>query len=125
MWDTGAYIALSQEIFLADEEIYGILRRMLQPLEITDERIDFETIKSEGRGCEYRIHLQTFKHCRTEFYLPGLLQKNDYSTLVNRGRKELFDVAEQKVNKRLEQWEKPKIQPDVEIRLTTYIKANM
>jgi trimethylamine:corrinoid methyltransferase-like protein len=45
--------------------------------------------------------------------------------LVNRGRKELFDVAEQKVNKRLEQWEKPKIQPDVEIRLTTYIKANM
>jgi len=58
---------------------------MLKPLEITDERIDFETIKSVGCGGEYLTHPKTFKHCRTEFYVPDLLQRNDYSTWTKNG----------------------------------------
>ncbi|MBT6338994.1 MAG: trimethylamine methyltransferase, partial [Desulfobacula sp.] len=38
-----SYLSMSFEKFLADEEICGMLKRMLKPLEITDERIDFET----------------------------------------------------------------------------------
>lgn len=110
----GSYLAMSFEKFLADEEICGMLKRMLKPLEITDERIDFETIKSVGCGGEYLTHPMTFKHCRTEFYVPDLLQRNDYSTWTKKGKQELADVAEKKVSQRLEQWEKPQIDPDME-----------
>jgi len=121
----GSYLSMSFEKFLADEEICGMLRRMLKPLEITDERIDFSTIKSVGCGGEYLTHPKTFKHCRTEFYMPDLLQRHDYSTWTNSGRKELNDLAQEKVTQRLEAWKKPEIDPGVESRLAHYVKENM
>lgn len=121
----GSYLSMSFEKFLADEEICGMLKRMLKPLEITDERIDFESIKSVGCGGEYLTHPKTFKHCRTEFYVPDLLQRNDYSTWSKNGKKQLADVAEKKISQRLEQWEKPQIDPDMESRLAKYVKDNM
>ncbi len=41
----GSYIAMSYEKFLADEELCGMLRRILKPLDVSDERIDLPTIK--------------------------------------------------------------------------------
>lgn len=120
----GSYLSMSLEKFLADEEVCGMLRRMMKPLEITDERIDIETIKSVGCGGEYLTHPQTFKHCRTEFYMPDLHQRNDYLSWVNQGKKELSEIAEQKVIKRLEQWEKPHIDPEIEKQLANYVKEN-
>ena len=121
----GSYLTMSLEKFLVDEEICGMLRRMMKPLEITDERIDIETIKSVGCGGDYLTHFQTFKHCRTEFYIPDLHQRNNYSSWVNQGKKELPEIAEQKVIKRLEQWEKPDIDPDIEEQMVRYVKEKM
>lgn len=121
----GSYLSMSFEKFLADEEVCGMLRRMMKPLEITDERIDIETIKSVGCGGEYLTHPQTFKHCRTEFFMPDLHQRNDYSSWVSQGKKTLPGIAEQKLIQRLKQWQKPPIDPGVEKRLAGYVKENM
>jgi trimethylamine--corrinoid protein Co-methyltransferase len=120
----GSYLAMSLEKFLADEEICGMLRRMMKPLDVTDERIDFETIKAVGCGGEYLTHPQTFKHCRTEFFMPELHQRVDYSNWINSGKPTLEDIAKAKVDQRLGQWEKPEIDPDVEAQLSKYIKDN-
>lgn len=120
----GSYIAMSPEKFLVDEEICGMLRRMTRPLEVTDERIDVETIKKVGCGGEYLTNPQTFKHCRTEFYLPGLFQRGDYSTWMNRGKKQLPEIAREKVAQRLEQWVRPEMDPAIESALKEYRDAN-
>ncbi len=99
-----------------------MLRRMMKHLEITDERIDIETIKSVGCGGEYLTHPQTFKHCRTEFFMPDLHQRCDYSSWMNRGKKQLPDIAEQKVIQRLALWKKPDIDPDMEARVSQLCK---
>lgn len=121
----GSYLAMSHEKFISDEEICGMLRRMIKPLEITDERIDFETIKSVGCGGEYLTHSQTFKYFKTEFYMPDLHQRSDYSTWINQGKTKLPGVAEQKLTQRLELWKKPDIDPGMESRLVNYVKNNM
>ncbi len=117
----GAYIGMSLEKFISDEEICGMLRRMLQPMNVTDERIDFDAIKTVGPGGEYLTHPSTFKHCRSEFYMPLLHQRNDYSTWVSKGRPELSDIAEEKVKARLEGYQKPEIDEDLEKRLDQYV----
>lgn len=121
----GSYIAMSPEKFLADEEICGMLRRMMKPLSVTDERIDIDTIKQVGCGGEYLTNPQTFRHCRTEFYLPGLFQRADYSTWMNRGSKQLPDIAREKLAQRLEAWVKPDMDPAVQKSLEGYVHTQM
>jgi len=65
----GSYLAMSYEKFLADEEICSILRRMLKPIDVTEERIELDVIKAVGIGQEYLTHPKTLAYCRTEFYL--------------------------------------------------------
>ena len=64
----GAYIAMSYEKFLADEELCGMVRRMLKEIEVSDQGIDLETIREVGIGGEYLTHPRTFERCRTEFF---------------------------------------------------------
>lgn len=94
-----------------------MIKRMLKSLDCPVDRIDFETIKAIGSGGQYLTHPSTFKHSRTEFYVPDLLQRDNYTTWLNMGRKGLLEVAEKKVIERLEKWEKPDIDPEIERNL--------
>jgi trimethylamine---corrinoid protein Co-methyltransferase len=117
----GSYIAMSYEKFLADEEICGMLKRMLQPLDVTDARIDLDTIKAVGAGGEYLTHTSTFEHCRTEFYLPGLISRKDYATWDADGRPRLDQSASALLNDRLAGYVAPDIDPEVEKELAGYV----
>jgi trimethylamine--corrinoid protein Co-methyltransferase len=85
----GSYISMSYEKFLADEELCGMLRRYLKPLDVTDDRIDLPTIKEVGVGGEYLTHERTFEHCRSEFYLPAMMSRTDFESWHNAGKKNL------------------------------------
>lgn len=117
----GAYIAMSYEKFFADEEICGMLRRMLKPLNVTDERIDLDSIKSVGIGGEYLTHPKTFEHCRTEFFLPDLMSRKDFATWKDAGKKRLDETATNLLKKRLEEYKKPDIDPGIERDLSQYV----
>ncbi|MCG8617080.1 MAG: trimethylamine methyltransferase family protein [Desulfobacterales bacterium] len=120
----GSYIAMSHEKYLLDEEIIGMLRRMLLPIDVTDERIDMDTIKQVGCGGEYLTNPQTFKYCRSEFFMPDLAQRLDYSSWMNKGSRDIKDIAKEKLEERLNQWEKPAIDSDIEARLADYVQTH-
>ena len=117
----GTYIAMSYEKFLIDEELCGTLKRMLRPLDVTDERIDLATIKEVGIGGEYLTHASTFEHCRTEFYLPQLMGRKDFSSWRNDGKKRLDEIAAESYNQRIIAYEKPEIDPQLESGLSRYV----
>ena len=48
----GSYQSMSFQKFLADEEICGMLLRMLKPIDVTEERLNLDTIRSVGIGNE-------------------------------------------------------------------------
>ena len=118
----GSYIAMSYEKFLADEELCGMLRRMLKPLDVTDERIDLATIKEVGVGGEYLTHERTFEHCRSEFYLPALMSRTDYESWHNAGKKTLRESATALLKKRLAEYIQPDIDADIEKKLSEYVR---
>lgn len=120
----GSYIAMSYEKFLADEELCGMLRRMLRPLNITDERIDLETIKKVGVGGEYLTHDSTYEHCRTEFYLPELMSRLDYANWDAAGRPRLDQGASAMLANRLAEYTPPAVEPEIETALTQYVTQN-
>ena len=121
----GSYLAMSYEKFIIDEEIIGMLLRMFKPMDFSDEEIDLETIQSVGIGGEYLTHPKTFKKFRKEYYLPNLLQRQNYDQWVNSGKKMIHEVAAEKYSLRMESYQKPDISPDIASDLSHYVEKRM
>lgn len=117
----GAYLAMSYQKFLADEEICSMLRRMLKSIEVTDERIDLGSIKSVGIGKEYLTHPKTLEHCRTEFHLSDLMSRDDFATWEDKGKKQLDESLLDVFKKRMNEYVKPDIAPEIEKDLQRYM----
>ncbi len=118
----GSYIAMSFEKFLVDEETCGMIRSMIKPLALTDESIDLDMIKGVGIGGQYLTHPKTFQLCRTEFYMPGLMSRQNTDAWTKGGKKRIDQMAEDKVSQRLAAYEKPEIDPEIEKKLTEYVE---
>jgi trimethylamine--corrinoid protein Co-methyltransferase len=117
----GAYIAMSFEKFLMDEEMCGIIRKLIKPIDVSDEAIDVEMIKSVGIGGQYLTQPKTFKLCRTEFYMTDFLNRQNYAGWRAAGSKRIDQVAAESLSRRLAAYEKPPIDPDVETALAAYV----
>ena len=115
-----AYLAMSYEKFIMDEEILAKILRTFRPLEFSDEQINLDTIHSVGIGNEYLTHPTTFKHFKKEYYVSSLTRCQSHDSWVNAGKKAIHEVAGQKVAERIEAYEKPDISPDIEADLNRY-----
>jgi trimethylamine--corrinoid protein Co-methyltransferase len=117
----GSYISMSFEKFMIDEEVCGMVRQMLKPIDITDESIDIDMIAKVGPGGQYLTNPKTFKLCRTEFFLPDLMARTNYDSWTASGKKKIHQLADDKVSQRLAKYEKPDIDPAIELELTEYV----
>jgi len=94
-------------------------------MEFSDQEIDLETIQSVGIGGEYLTHPKTFKKFRKEYYLPNILQRQNYDQWVNSGKKLIHEVAAEKCRLRLESYQKPDISPDIASDLSSFVDKRM
>ncbi len=117
----GAYIAMSYEKFLIDEELCGMIKKLITPIEITDESIDVAMIKDVGIGGSYLMHPKTRELCRTEFFLSELMTVQDYRGWREGGGKRIDEKASAILNKRLAGYEKPAIDLKIESELSAFV----
>ena len=117
-----SYISASFEKFLIDEETCDMVRKVIQPTEITDDSIDVEMIKQVGIGGQYLTQPKTFQLCRTEFFLSELMNRKTYAGWRDDDKKTLVEVASEKVNGRLASYERPGIDSKVEADLSEFVK---
>jgi trimethylamine--corrinoid protein Co-methyltransferase len=117
----GSYISMSYEKFLADEELCGVVRKLVKPVAVTDETIDVEMIQKVGIGGQYLTEPKTFKLCRTEFFLPQLANRQNCDGWKAAGKPRLDQRAADALQARLAKYEKPEIDPAVERALSDYV----
>ncbi|MEW6489053.1 MAG: trimethylamine methyltransferase family protein [Thermodesulfobacteriota bacterium] len=117
----GSYISMSFEKFLVDEELCGMVRRLLRPVEVTDESIDLPMIQKVGIGGQYLTQPKTFKLCRTEFFLPQLANRQNYQGWTDAGKQRADQRATEELQARLAKYEKPEIDAGVERALSEYV----
>ena len=117
----GAYVAMSYEKFIIDEELCGMLKKLIESIEISDASLDLATIKEVGIGGNYLTQPKTFELCRTAFFLPELMTVQDYDSWRSAGGKRADERASDVLNKRLANYEKPDIDPAIESELSEYV----
>ena len=117
----GSYISMSFEKFILDEEVCGILKKLITPIEISDEAIDVSTMKAIGIGGQYLTHPKTYRLCRSEFYITDLMSRANQAHWKAEGSRRIEEAAADRLSQRLAAYEKPEIDPDMENELSAYV----
>ena len=118
----GSYLAMSFEKFVVDEELCGMFRKLVKPVEVTDDTISSDIIKEVGIGGLYLTHDQTFARCRTEYFVPHIAVRQTYENWVEDGMPRADQRAAEVVQQRLASYQKPDIDHDTERALLTYVE---
>lgn len=116
-----SYNAMSYEKFLVDEETCGMVKKIVEPVDVSPDALALGQIKKVGIGGTFITLEETCERCRTEFYTPRLARRSSYDDWKDQGKKAISEVAEDALAERLRGYERPALPPDVERDLRQYV----
>jgi len=119
----GSYLSMSYEKFLVDEELCGMFKKLLKPIEVTDDTISLDLIKEAGIGGLYVTHDKTLERCRTEYFMPTIAVRQTYDDWVEQGMLRADQRATKLMQERLESYHKPDLDPATERALFAYVES--
>jgi trimethylamine--corrinoid protein Co-methyltransferase len=117
----GSMLAMSYEKFIADEDLCGAIKKLMQPVEFTDDAFSMDMIKELGTSGNYLMQMHTMQRCRSEFFIPDLSIRTIHSKWLEMEPRDNARRAAGILEKRLTEYEKPEIDPDIEKRLVQYV----
>lgn len=118
----GSYISFGYEKWLLDEEICRMVRNILTPVIPAGETIDADLVNQVGIGGQYLTHPSTFQKFRN-LSATRLFNRKDYTRWHSSGARRVEDQAHNAIGPRLDSYQKPPMDPELEDALTAYVKA--
>ena len=118
----GSMLAMSFEKFIADEDLCGAVKKLMKPLELTEEALALDLIKEMGTAGDYLMHDHTLNRCRTEFFLPDLGIRTLHNNWLEMEPREITARAGLLLEKRLAEYEKPQMDVKLDKKLVDYVK---
>ncbi|UQZ90244.1 hypothetical protein C4J81_13955 [Deltaproteobacteria bacterium Smac51] len=118
----GGYQSISLEKFLLDEEMVRLTMATLEAPEVSEKTLSLPVIEAVGPGGDYLTHQDTLKNFR-KLYRPGFLNRSSHESWQSKGRPDSLAQAGAHVEKRLKDWVKPAIEPQLEEELTKLARA--
>jgi trimethylamine--corrinoid protein Co-methyltransferase len=119
-----SFIAFSYEKFVLDDEMCGMVRHLTKGIEVNAETLAYEVIADIGHGGHFLGHRQTLERCRSEFWLPQVLDrdglgsdsKNNHRGVATRARKRWLEL--------LESHQDPPLEKLISRQLTSFVAEN-
>jgi len=112
---------MSFEKFIADEDLCGALKKLMKPVELTDDAFALDLIKEMGTSGNYLMQTHTANRCRDEFFIPDLGIRMIHDDWLEMQPRDITARAKKLLAKRLAQYEKPEIDPKLEKDLMHYV----
>ena len=118
----GSMLAMSFEKFIADEDLCCAIKKLMKPIEFSEDAFAMELIKKLGTSGNYLVEPHTAKRCRSEFFIPDLNIRTIHSKWLEMEPRPMDQRASQLLEKRLLAYEKPDIDPLIENDLIKYVE---
>lgn len=116
----GSFMGGSLEKMLLDVELHEYVSRLGTPLKTGESDLALEAIKEIGPKGNFLNHPLTFKRFRTEFHEPLVFNRESYGHWQNSGRRSAAQLAQEKVQSYLDNYQAPDIDPDLKKALLKY-----
>jgi trimethylamine--corrinoid protein Co-methyltransferase len=101
MLDSGN--SISYEQFVIDNEIIGMIYRVLAGIQVNEETLAFDVIEKVGPGGNYVMEDHTVDHMMDEFFYPNLSVRCNFDVWEERGRPDMLSRAKSLVQEILEE----------------------
>ena len=101
MLDSGN--SISYEQYVIDNEIIGMIRRVLEGIRVDTDTLGLDVIEKVGPGGNYIIEDHTVDHMMKEFFYPELSVRSIFDIWEKDGRPSMMSRANGMVNKILEE----------------------
>jgi len=118
----GSMLAMSFEKFIADEDLCGAVKKLIQPVEFTQETFAMNLIKQLGTSGNYLMEDHTVSRCRDEFFIPDLSNRSMHDKWLTMEPQDITARARGLLAKRLAEYEKPEMDPKLEKKLIQYVE---
>ncbi|WP_208350918.1 trimethylamine methyltransferase family protein [Pseudaestuariivita rosea] len=126
-WLEGGLVA-SPEKFVIDADQLGALHRVASGIRTDEQGQAMDAIREVGPGGHYLGCAHTQSHFKDAFWRTDLLDYKTFETWAEEGERDTVALAAQRVNKLLDTYQKPPIDPGTEEALIDYVdrkKASM
>jgi trimethylamine--corrinoid protein Co-methyltransferase len=114
------YNAFSYEKFIIDDEICGLVKKFMQGYDFDEEKFIFDDVEEVGSGGHYLYQESTLDYM-DEFRRPLLSSRADWEGWKAKGGKSVAEVARDKWQQQLEEYEEPTMNPDMAKDVNAYI----
>jgi trimethylamine--corrinoid protein Co-methyltransferase len=91
MLDSGN--AISYEQYVIDDEVIGMVKRVLAGIRVNKETLGFDVIKKVGPGGNYVTEDQTIEHMMDEFFYPNPSVRLNFDIWQEAGRPDMLSRA--------------------------------
>ena len=118
----GSMLAMSYEKFLADEDLIGAVKKLVSPIEFTEDAFAMDVIERLGTSGSYLMEEQTALRCRSEFFTPELGIRITHSKWKDMGPRDMTARAGILLETRLQGYMKPDIDPALEKDLAAFVE---
>ena len=119
----GSMLAMSFEKFIADEDLCGAVKKLITPIELTDDAFALDMVKELGTTGNYLMQDHTLERCRTEFFFPDLGIRTLHSNWLEMEPRDITARAGRLLQSRLAEYEKPQMDARLEKALIQYVEA--
>ncbi|MBW2639452.1 MAG: trimethylamine methyltransferase family protein [Deltaproteobacteria bacterium] len=101
MLDSGN--SISYEQYVIDNEIIGMIYRILSGIRVSTETLGSDVIEEVGPGGNYVMADHTVEHMMEEFFYPDLAVRCNFDIWEQRGRPNMLSRAKERVEKILKE----------------------
>lgn len=116
--------SLSFEQLVIDNEIYGMVARIMRGVEVTDETMAVDLIKEVvSLGGNFLNKPHTKEWCRKEMFMPKVSDRYPYRSWVKKGEKDTIARAKEIVKEIIKTHQVPPLPEDVNKELDNILKA--
>lgn len=114
------YNAFSYEKFVIDDEICGMVKKFMKGYDFDEDMFIFDDVEEVGSGGHYLYQESTLEYMN-EFRRPILSSRADWEAWKNKGGKSTAEVARDKWQKMLADYEEPAMDPAMAEEVNAYI----
>jgi trimethylamine--corrinoid protein Co-methyltransferase len=117
------YNCVSFEKLMIDNELIGMLKRIDQGVEVSDDTLAYDVVREVGPRGEFITHDHTLNHFRHEFFIPALSDRKSATAWKAAGSVPAEIRANRKWKEMLESYEEPKLPVDIDAALQKFLSA--
>ena len=95
--------SISYEQYVIDNEILGMIRRILSGIKVDDDTMAFDVIERVGPGGNFVTDDHTVDHMMDEFFYPELSVRSNFDIWEDKGRPDMLSRANGMVQELIEE----------------------